>query len=85
MFKKTSFGHFLEVFDIHFQTQLAQLVLLREVSHEREEEEMWFKLGRRVCRFFVEQFALVTDLKCDGVFYLSLFQKKKVMFKKKNI
>ncbi|XP_062096373.1 uncharacterized protein LOC133802128 [Humulus lupulus] len=44
---------------------------------------MWFKLGRRVCRFSIEEFALVTGLRCDGDFDLSRFLKKKVLFKKK--
>ncbi|XP_062107357.1 uncharacterized protein LOC133818480 [Humulus lupulus] len=69
MFKKTPFGHFLNVYDIYFQTQLAQLVLLREVYHERADEE----------------FALVIGLNCNDISDLTLFHTKKIAFKKKNI
>ena len=66
LFKATVFGHFLSMPNICFQAQLVHHVLLREVYSDKEDREFWFNIKGSVVRYSVEEFCLITGLKCDG-------------------
>ena len=60
MFRRTPFGHFLDLPSTAWQAQLVHSVLMREVHQEKEEFEFWFKLGDKVVRFSISEFGLIT-------------------------
>ncbi|KAL2467380.1 Ubiquitin-like protease domain-containing protein [Abeliophyllum distichum] len=65
LFKETCFGPFLDMKDIRLQHQLIHKMLLREVMQPNY-NEMWFKIGEKHVRFSMEEFCIVTGLKCTG-------------------
>ncbi|GER46506.1 hypothetical protein STAS_23553 [Striga asiatica] len=46
-----------------FQTQLVNLILLREV-HQRKSDEVWVNFGGKMLRFGIEEFALISGMPC---------------------
>ena len=74
MFRRTPFGHFLDMPDITFQAQLFHSILLREVYQKNEESEFWFNLGGTLVRFSISEFALITGLKCVGSVDFGMFK-----------
>ncbi|CAA0827625.1 Unknown protein [Striga hermonthica] len=65
MFKKTVFGKFLNIPHCKFQTQLVNMLLLREVN-QRRSDEVWINFAGKVLRFGIEEFALISGMKCIG-------------------
>ena len=63
IFRRSCFGHFLDVKELKFSAQLLHSILLREVKSN--ENAMWFRIGRKNIRFSLEEFALVTGLDCS--------------------
>ncbi|KAL9462655.1 hypothetical protein AB3S75_000624 [Citrus x aurantiifolia] len=64
MFENTCFGHFLHIpTNFIFQGNLVHNVLNREVWSENIDQELWFVVGGRPCRFSMIEFALITGLK----------------------
>lgn len=64
MFRATCFGHFLQLpTDLTFQGKLIHNVLVRELYTENVEDQLWYLLGGRPCRFSKTEFALITGLK----------------------
>ncbi|KAF4390045.1 hypothetical protein F8388_002987 [Cannabis sativa] len=65
LFRKSCFGHLLDMKPILYQPQLIHNALLREV-HQKNEKEMWFKFGCENFRFSLAEFAVITGLLCNG-------------------
>ncbi|CAA0808761.1 Unknown protein, partial [Striga hermonthica] len=61
----SAFGKFLDLPHSKIQIQLLNHILLREVYQPRT-DEIWFDFGGRLFRFGIEEFALITGLKCTG-------------------
>ncbi|KAL2454055.1 DUF1985 domain-containing protein [Abeliophyllum distichum] len=66
LFRLTSFGHFLNVNEIYLQHQLIHKMLLMEVRQPNK-EQMWFSISGRILKFSIEEFCIVTGLKCNGL------------------
>ncbi|XP_030480073.2 uncharacterized protein LOC115697276 [Cannabis sativa] len=64
MFRKTCFGHFLDVSEFQFSGQIVHHILLREVEQPNV-EEMWFDICGAQLRFSIKEFALITGLNCS--------------------
>ncbi|KAF4373429.1 hypothetical protein G4B88_011698 [Cannabis sativa] len=69
LFWKPLFGHFLDIQFIH-------LVLLRQIHTERDDVELWFKLGNKAIRFGIEEFSLITSLNCKKSYDVDLSNRK---------
>ncbi|CAA0815608.1 Domain of unknown function (DUF1985 [Striga hermonthica] len=63
IFRRSAFGKFLDLPQCIIQNQLINYILLREVHHSRT-DELWFNFGGKFLRFGIEEFAVVTGLKC---------------------
>ena len=81
LFLDTQFGHFLSMPPISFQAQLAHHVLLREVYSDTEDTDFWFKINGIIVRYSIEEFCMITGLKCEGDADTSSFLIKKGGFK----
>ncbi|CAA0809716.1 Domain of unknown function (DUF1985 [Striga hermonthica] len=64
-FRRTPFGKFLDLPHCIVQNQLINHILLREV-HQNRSDEVWFDFGGKLLRFGIEEFAVITGLKCIG-------------------
>ncbi|CAA0807330.1 Domain of unknown function (DUF1985 [Striga hermonthica] len=64
-FGMSAFGKFLDLPHCIVQNQLVNYILLREVYQSRT-DEIWFDFGGKFLRFGIEEFAVVTGLKCTG-------------------
>lgn len=51
---------------VFFQPQLVHHLLLREVHSDNEDTEFWFNIKGVLVRYSIEEFCLITGLKCDG-------------------
>lgn len=60
------FGHFISRQKVFFQPQLVHHLLLREVHSDNEDSEFWFNIKGVLVRYSIEEFCLITGLKCDG-------------------
>ncbi|KAF4353510.1 hypothetical protein F8388_013802 [Cannabis sativa] len=85
LFRKSPFGHFLDVSNFNYQIQLIHLVLLRQIHTERDDVELWFKLGDKAVRFGVEEFSTITGLDCTKSYDVDLFKSKKLLAYKEAI
>ncbi|CAA0834548.1 Unknown protein [Striga hermonthica] len=65
LFRESAFGKFLDLPHCKVQNQLVNQILLREV-HQSRSDELWLDFGGRFFRFGIEEFALITGLKCTG-------------------
>ncbi|CAA0840918.1 Domain of unknown function (DUF1985 [Striga hermonthica] len=63
-FRMSAFGKFLDLPHCIVQNQLVNYILLREV-HQGRTDEIWFDFGGKFLRFGIEEFAVVTGLKCN--------------------
>ncbi|KAF4360331.1 hypothetical protein G4B88_012549 [Cannabis sativa] len=87
LFKATPFGHVFKFpKDLKFQAQSVHHIILREVYSMSEDVEFWFKINGAMVRFSIEEFSLITGLKCHGNDDDSIFVEKdeslkKVLFK----
>ncbi|PON48336.1 hypothetical protein TorRG33x02_320770 [Trema orientale] len=77
MFEKTYFGYFLNQHKLVGQGQLIHHFLLREVKQPNP-DEMWFKIGGKLLRFGIQEFAIATDLLCVGDTDKTIFETKRV-------
>ena len=77
LFLATVFGHFLSMPKFCFQAQLVHHVMLREVYSDTEDRDFWFNLKGNIVRYSIEEFCLITGLKCDGDEDTSSFSIKK--------
>ncbi|KAL2516999.1 DUF1985 domain-containing protein [Abeliophyllum distichum] len=59
------FGNFLDLNELHLQHQLIHKMLLMEVKQPKK-DEMWFKISGKLIRFSMEEFCVITGLKCIG-------------------
>ena len=64
-FRKTCFGHFLDIQPFVIQSQLLHHMIMRTVVHPSE-QEMWFDINGSKIKFSVNEFALISGLKCVG-------------------
>ncbi|CAA0831130.1 Domain of unknown function (DUF1985 [Striga hermonthica] len=64
-FRRSPFGKFLDLPHCIVQDQLINLIILREV-HQNRSDEVWFDFGGKLLRFGIEEFAVITGLKCVG-------------------
>lgn len=62
MFRKTCFGHFLDLQALKFSGNLVHHVLLHEVQKESVENELWFLVQNTPIRFSRMEFGLITGL-----------------------
>ncbi|KAF4395325.1 hypothetical protein F8388_001712 [Cannabis sativa] len=85
LFRKSPFGHFLDVSNFNYQIQLIDLVLLRQIHTKRDDVELWFKLGDKAIRFGIEEFSLITGLDCTKSYDVDLFKSKKLLAYKEGI
>ena len=65
LFRKTCFGHLLDMDQIICQGQLIHGLLLREVASD-DVNAICFKIGESILRFGIEEFGLISGLKCHG-------------------
>ncbi|CAA0834917.1 Domain of unknown function (DUF1985 [Striga hermonthica] len=65
-FRMSAFGKFLDLPHCIVQNQLVNYILLREV-HQSRTYEIWFDFGGKFLRFGIEEFVVVTGLKCTGL------------------
>jgi hypothetical protein len=65
LFKKTCFGSFIDLKEIVLQPQLIHQLLLRQVKQPNS-NEMWFNICDKFVRFSIEEFCLISGLKCTG-------------------
>ena len=77
LFLSNVFGHFLSMPSICFQAQLIHHVLLHDVYSTTEEDDFWFNINGTLVRYSIEEFCLVTGLKCHGDVNTSHFVSKK--------
>ncbi|KAF4381411.1 hypothetical protein G4B88_029766 [Cannabis sativa] len=85
LFHKSPIGHFLDVSNFNYQIQLIHLVLLRKIHTERDDVELWFKLGDKAVRFGIEEFSIITVLDCTKSYDVDLFKSKKFLAYKEGI
>ncbi|XP_050234496.1 uncharacterized protein LOC126682780 [Mercurialis annua] len=64
-FSSTCFGKFIEMQDVKFQYQLIHALLLREVK-QPVFYELWLKVSGKLLKFSIDEFSLITGLKCCG-------------------
>ncbi|CAA0807149.1 Domain of unknown function (DUF1985 [Striga hermonthica] len=64
-FRRTPFGKFLDLPHCIVQNQLINQITFREV-HQNRSDEVWFDFGGKLVRFGIEEFAVITGLKCIG-------------------
>ena len=77
LFLATVFGHFLSISTMCIQGQLVHHVLQREVYSDHEDTEFWFRIKDIIVRYSIEEFCLITGLKCQGDDDTSKFIMKK--------
>jgi len=65
LFRKTIFGPFLDLVKYSNQCQLIH-ELLFHVVHNPNQNELWFKFGDSFSKFSIEEFAVISGLKCTG-------------------
>ncbi|CAA0822785.1 Domain of unknown function (DUF1985 [Striga hermonthica] len=65
-FRMSCYGKFLDLPHCIVQNQLVNYILLCEV-HQSSTDEIWFDFGVKFLRFDIEEFAVVTGLKCTGL------------------
>ncbi|OIT30885.1 hypothetical protein A4A49_17658 [Nicotiana attenuata] len=65
MFQKTCFGHFFGLPKMLVQNQLIHALLLREV-YQPNQDEIWIVVNGVKLRFGLQEFALISGLKCTG-------------------
>ncbi|CAA0814008.1 Domain of unknown function (DUF1985 [Striga hermonthica] len=65
IFRSSAFGKFLNLPLCKVQIQLVNHILLREV-YQSKSNEIWFDFGGKLLRFGIDEFALITGLKCIG-------------------
>ncbi|CAA0841350.1 Domain of unknown function (DUF1985 [Striga hermonthica] len=65
IFRRSAFGKFLDLPQCIIQNQLINYILLCEV-HQSRTDELWFNFRGKFLRFGIEEFAVVTGLKCTG-------------------
>ncbi|KAF4388105.1 hypothetical protein F8388_014788 [Cannabis sativa] len=85
LFRMSPFGHFLDVSNFNYEIQLIHVVLLRQLHTERDDVELWFKLGDKAVRFGIEEFSLIIGLDCTKSYDVDLFKSKKLLAYKKGI
>ena len=66
IFRKSCFGHFLDLNEFQFCAQLLHKLVLRYMHSSNK--AMYFKIGKKVCRFSMFEFALVTGLNCEEIY-----------------
>ncbi|CAA0828670.1 Domain of unknown function (DUF1985 [Striga hermonthica] len=66
VFRNSAFGKFIDLPHYKVQNQLVNLISLREV-HQPRLDEMWFDFGGKIMRFGVEEFTVISGLKCNGL------------------
>ncbi|KAF4398765.1 hypothetical protein G4B88_028128 [Cannabis sativa] len=55
------------------------------IHTERDDVELWFKLGNKVVHFGIEEFSLITGLDCKKSYDVDLFKSKKLLGYKEDI
>ncbi|XP_055961069.1 uncharacterized protein LOC126671808 [Mercurialis annua] len=65
LFRKSPFGYFLDMPVFKVQTQVLHFLLLR-LLNQPNANELWFNIGGVRLKFGIDEFALVTGLKCHG-------------------
>lgn len=65
VFRNTCFGHFMDIQPFVIQSQLLHLLIMRIVEHPNN-KELWFDINGQKIKFSVNEFALITGLKCVG-------------------
>ncbi|XP_055961020.1 uncharacterized protein LOC126672634 [Mercurialis annua] len=65
LFRKNPFGYFLDMPVFKVQTQVLHFLLLR-LLNQPNANELWFNIGGVRLKFGIDEFALVTGLKCHG-------------------
>lgn len=65
MFRRTGFGYFVDLLEFFIQNQLIHSLLLRKVVSPKY-DELWIKMNSIKLRFGLEEFCIITCLKCNG-------------------
>ncbi|XP_070032930.1 uncharacterized protein [Nicotiana tomentosiformis] len=65
MFRRTCFGYFVDLPKFFIQNQLIHSLLLRKVVSPKD-DELWIKVNSTKLRFGLEEFCIITGLKCNG-------------------
>jgi hypothetical protein len=62
-FRASSLGYLTDVADIQFSAQLLQQFVFRCIETDKK-QELWFNVQGHLCRFGLQEYALVTGLRC---------------------
>ncbi|XP_075085089.1 uncharacterized protein LOC142168322 [Nicotiana tabacum] len=65
MFRRTCFGYFVDLPELFIQNRLIHSLLLRKVVLHKD-DELWIKVNSTKLRFGLEEFYIITGLKCNG-------------------
>ncbi|KAL2517660.1 Uncharacterized protein Adt_13907 [Abeliophyllum distichum] len=82
LFGISCFGNFLDLNELHLQHQLIHKMLLMEVKQPKK-DEMWFKISGKLIRFSIEEFCVITGLKCIGCDDLSKMKSGRAFLRQK--
>ncbi|KAF4354454.1 hypothetical protein F8388_018414 [Cannabis sativa] len=75
----------LSVADDPKLVNVAKKVKKKPIHTEREDVELWFKLGDKDVRFGIEEFSLITSLDCTKSYDVDLFKSKNLLTYKEGI
>ncbi|CAA2969317.1 Hypothetical predicted protein [Olea europaea subsp. europaea] len=64
-FRNSSLGYLADVLDIQFSAQLIQQLVFRTIRTDKV-YELWFSVQRRLMRFGLQEYMLVTGLRCGA-------------------
>ncbi|XP_044460531.1 uncharacterized protein LOC123192154 [Mangifera indica] len=73
MFRRTCFGHFLELKDSRFSGVLIHSFILRAVNKVTSGEELWFRVNDVDVRFSAYEFAIMTGLRFSHLVDIDLY------------
>lgn len=76
LFKNTCLGAFIDLKVIELQPQLIHQLLLREVKQPNT-DEMYFNIHDHLVKFSIEEFCLISGLRCFGNGDFTRFRMKK--------
>lgn len=81
-FKKSCFGHFLDLKITKFSSQLFYHLIRRQCS-SKNRNELWFNLEGRIHKFGIRDFALITGLNCEELPAVDMSKIQKARFSRR--
>ena len=62
--------HFVQLDTLGWSGQIFHNIVMRLMSHRAMDDALYFDFGQAVCRFSINEFCLLTGMKCEGSTYL---------------